>query len=233
MSVHEMAMPTVVLHERTFVSKVYGWMAIALVITAFVAMAVASSEAAAKLILANRGLFYGLLIGEVVLVIALTAAIGRMSATTATVVFVIYAAANGVTLSLIFLVFTAESIASTFFVTGGTFGAMSLYGYTTKRDLTSIGNLCFMALIGLIIASLVNLFLMNPMLYWVTTYVGILIFVGLTAYDTQIIKRWSRELSDSMSEQEYIKISILGALKLYLDFINLFLFLLRILGRRR
>ena len=231
MSVHEMAMPTVVLHERTFVSKVYGWMAIALVITAFVAMAVASSEAAAKLILANRGLFYGLLIGEVVLVIALTAAIGRMSATTATVVFVIYAAANGVTLSLIFLVFTAESIASTFFVTGGTFGAMSLYGYYTKRDLTSIGNLCFMALIGLIIASLVNLFLMNPMLYWVTTYVGILIFVGLTAYDTQKIKRIAMAGIEEGDAAQ--KGAILGALALYLDFINLFLLFLRLFGRRR
>jgi len=231
MSVHEMAMPTVVLHERTFVSKVYGWMAIALVITAFVAMAVASSEAAAKLILANRGLFYGLLIGELLLVIALTAAIGRMSATTATVVFVIYAAANGVTLSLIFLVFTAESIASTFFVTGGTFGAMSLYGYYTKRDLTSIGNLCFMALIGLIIASLVNLFLMNPMLYWVTTYVGILIFVGLTAYDTQKIKRIAMAGIEEGDAAQ--KGAILGALALYLDFINLFLLFLRLFGRRR
>ena len=224
-------MPTVVLQERTFVSKVYGWMAFALFVTAMVAMGVANTPAVRNVVLGNRAIFFGLIIGELVLVIALSAAIARISAATATIMFVIYSAVNGLTLSVIFVVYTDASIASTFFITGGTFAAMSVYGYTTKRDLTSIGNLCFMALIGLILASLVNIFLQNAMLYWVVTYVGILIFVGLVAYDTQRIKQIARAgIEEGEAAQ---KGAILGALRLYLDFINLFLLLLRIFGRRR
>jgi len=224
-------MPTVVLQERTFVSKVYGWMAFALFVTAMVAMGVANTPAVRNVVLGNRAIFFGLIIGELVLVIALSAAIARISAATATIMFVIYSAVNGLTLSVIFVVYTDASIASTFFITGGTFAAMSVYGYTTKRDLTSIGNLCFMALIGLILASLVNIFLQNAMLYWIVTYVGILIFVGLVAYDTQRIKQIARAgIEEGEAAQ---KGAILGALRLYLDFINLFLLLLRIFGRRR
>ena len=230
MSVSDMAMPTVVLQERTFVSKVYGWMAFALVVTGGVAW-VTISTPLGEMVRSNPLLFYGALIGELLLVIGLSAAINKMSAATATGVFVLYSALNGLTLSVVFLVFTAESIASTFFVTAGTFGAMSLYGYYTKTDLTSIGNLCFMALFGVIIASVVNLFLANSALYWITTYVGIAVFVGLTAYDTQKIKRMG--LAGIEEGDAAQKGAIMGALALYLDFINLFLLLLRLFGRRR
>jgi FtsH-binding integral membrane protein len=135
-----------------------------------------------------------------------------------------------VSLSVIYISYTATTIASAFFVTAGTFGVMSAYGYITKKDLTSIGNLCFMALIGFILATVVNIFLRSEALMWVTTYAGILIFVGLTAYDTQKIKRMSQT---SMDEESFTKAAILGALALYLDFINLFLMILRVMGRRR
>jgi FtsH-binding integral membrane protein len=157
--------------------------------------------------------------------------VGRMSADTATFVFLLYAVVNGLTLSVIFMVYTAGSIAGTFLVTAGTFGAMALYGYTTKRDLTSWGNLLFMALIGLILSSVVNMFFHNPMVYWITTYAGILIFVGLTAYDTQKIKEMNIIGNEGTDEDR--KEAIMGALMLYLDFINLFLYLLRLFGRSR
>jgi FtsH-binding integral membrane protein len=134
-------------------------------------------------------------------------------------------------MSAIFLVFTAESIASTFFITAGTFGAMSLYGYTTKQDLTRLGSLLFMALIGLLIASLVNMFMRSTMLYWITTFAGVLIFTGLTAYDTQKIKNMNIIGNEGTDEDR--KEAIMGALTLYLDFINLFLYLLRIFGKRK
>jgi FtsH-binding integral membrane protein len=146
-------------------------------------------------------------------------------------VFLLYAILNGLTMSVIFLVYTSESIASTFYITAGTFAAMSLYGYYTKKDLTSIGNMAMMALIGIIIASIVNMFFHNEMMYWIITYLGLAIFVGLTAYDTQKLKQIGSngfEYEESME-----KIAILGALTLYLDFINLFLFLLRIFGGRK
>jgi hypothetical protein len=155
-----------------------------------------------------------------------------MSAAVATGGFILYSAISGVTLAAIFLVYTTESIASTFFVTGAVFGAMSLYGYTTKSDLSSWGSYLFMALIGLIIASLVNIFLQSTAIYWVTTYAGVLIFVGLTAYDTQKLKQLSNNINERDTET-FQKMVILGALTLYLDFINLFLYLLRLLGKRR
>jgi hypothetical protein len=175
-------------------------------------------------------LFFGLIIVEVILVMFLSARIAKMSPALATTMFLGYSALNGVTLSVIFLIYTQESIATTFIVTAGTFGLMSLYGYTTKRDLTTIGNLLIMGLVGFLIGTVVNLFWANSTLYWILTYGGIIVFIGLTAWDTQKIKRWLAEATDETSIR---RISILGALMLYLDFINLFLLLLRIFGQRR
>ena len=157
--------------------------------------------------------------------------VNRMSPAIAMGAFLFYAALNGLTLSVIFLVYTAESIGLTFFITAGTFGAMCIYGATTKRDLTSLGSLCFMALFGLILASVVNIFWHSSGLYWVVTYAGVLIFVGLTAYDAQKIKQMHAAGMEGTDQDR--KAAILGALALYLDFINLFLYLLRIFGRRK
>ena len=217
--------------QSTFITKVYAWMSMALMITALTAVYVASSQALTQAILGNRIIFYVLLFGELGLVMFLSAALDRMNAMTATLLFIAYSVLNGLTLSVIFLVYTASSIGTTFFVTAGTFGVMSLYGYTTKRDLTSWGNLLFMALVGFVIASLVNLFMQNTILYWVCTYIGILVFVGLTAYDTQKIKEMGA--AGFNTSEGMRKGAIMGALALYLDFINLFLLLLRLFGGRR
>ncbi|MEO1021775.1 MAG: Bax inhibitor-1/YccA family protein [Bacteroidota bacterium] len=217
--------------QASFINKVYGWMSLALVLTGFVAARTASSEAMTQLIFGNPVLLYGLIFAELGLVIWMSAAINRISSNTAIGLFLLYSALNGLTLSFIFLVYTGASIATTFFVTALTFGVMSVYGYVTKRDLTSWGNLLFMALIGIIIGSIVNMFWQNSGFYWILTYLGVIVFVGLTAYDTQKIKEMSLGL-DANSE-EGRKGAILGALRLYLDFINLFLLLLRILGDRR
>jgi FtsH-binding integral membrane protein len=211
--------------EREYLVRVYGWMTAALAVTGIVAMLTASSEAAMRFIFANRGVFYGLLIGELLLVMVLAAAVHKMSAAVATAAFVAYAAINGLTLSAIFIIYTKGSIATTFFVTGGTFGAMAIWGATTKRQLDGLGHFCWMGLIGLIIASIVNIFMHSETLYWLVTYAGVLVFVGLTAYDTQKI----RQARLGASTQGAIS----GALMLYLDFINLFLYLLRLLGDRR
>jgi hypothetical protein len=175
--------------------------------------------------------FYGLLIAELLLVITLSGAIQRLSASAATGFFLLYSALSGVTLAAIFVLYTQSSIASTFLVTAGTFGAMSIYGHVTRRDLTSWGSFLFMGLIGFLLASVVNMFLHSEMIYWVSTYCGILIFVGLTAYDTQKLKVLA--MGGFASGEDRHKAAILGALRLYLDFINLFLLLLRVLGRRR
>ena len=176
--------------------------------------------------------FFGLIIAELALVWYLSARIDRISFTTATLMFIIYSLLNGAMLSSVFLLYTASSIASTFFITAGTFGVMCVYGYLTKRDLTSLGNLCLMAVIGLIIAGLVNLFLQSSLMSLIVSGIGVLVFVGLTAYDSQKIKRMllqeGLEVNDSTR-----KIALLGSLTLYLDFINLFLYLLRFLGDRR
>lgn len=220
-----------VMEERSFISRVYAWMFFALVITAVISMWVASTPSLVQAIFGNSILFIVLVLAEIGMVMGLAFAINRISATAATIMFVVYSALNGLTLSVIFVAFTTASLATTFFVTAGTFGIMSVYGYTTKRDLTSIGNLAFMALIGLIIGSVVNIFWRNPILYWAVTYIGILIFVGLVAYDTQKIKQMNaQQMNDPEVER---KGAIMGALALYLDFINLFLLLLRIFGRRR
>lgn len=219
------------LEQRRFITKVYGWMGGALLVTAFVAWYTVTTPTLINAIVGNQILFFGLLIGELVLVGYLAIAIQKMSARTATAVFIGYSALNGLTLSIVFLAFTAESIATTFVITAATFGVMSIYGYFTKKDLTSFGNLLFMALIGLIIASVVNVFLNSSILYWATTYIGIFIFIGLVAYDTQKIKKMNIIGNEGTAEDH--KEAIMGALALYLDFINLFLLLLRLFGRRR
>lgn len=216
---------------QSFVLRVYWWMTLGLAITGVVAMATAQTPSLVGAIFGNPALLIGLLVGELVLVVALSAAINRLSPAVAMAMFVVFAGLNGLTLSILFLVYTQASLTSTFFVTAGTFGVMSLYGYTTKRDLTSLGSICLMGLFGLILASVVNLFLHNQTVYWFVTYGGILIFVGLTAYDTQRIKEIGFAIGPDGALQR--KAAVLGALRLYLDFINLFLLLLRLLGRRR
>lgn len=217
--------------QASFINKVYAWMCLALMVTGFIAFRTAQSDALLSLIFGNSILLIGLIIVELGIVFWMSRNIERISSNMAIGLFMLYSALNGLTLSVLLLVYTASSVASTFFITAGTFGLMSAYGYFTKKDLTSWGNLLFMALIGLIIASVVNIFWANPTMYWLISYAGVLIFVGLTAYDTQKIKNMSLEL-DAESE-EGRKGAIMGALALYLDFINLFIMLLRIFGDRR
>ena len=218
--------------QSTLLRSVYVWMTLALVITGFVSMYVAQSYQLVSFIFGNRLALWGMLIAELAVVFYLSARINSISFTKATVMFIIYSILNGATLASIFLVYTMSSIASTFFVAAGTFGVMALYGYITKSDLTRIGNICLMALIGLIIATLVILFWHNSMLQMIITYVGVILFVGLTAYDSQKIKRLLTADGIEVTEETQ-KIALLGALTLYLDFINLFLYLLRLLGDRK
>ncbi|GAA3956423.1 Bax inhibitor-1/YccA family protein [Hymenobacter algoricola] len=217
--------------QTRFMTQVYGWMAGALALTGGVAMMVGASPEIQELVFGNRLIFFGLLITELLIVGYLGRNLLEMSANQAVGAFLGYALLNGVTLGMIFMIYTRESIASTFFISAATFGVMSLYGFLTGTDLSRWGNLLFMGLIGLVIASVVNMFWFNSTLYWITTYAGVLLFVGLIAYDTQKIKMmafmgYGREDTDR-------KTAVWGALSLYLDFINLFLFLLRIFGRRR
>lgn len=211
--------------------KVYTWMALALVITGVTAYGVANSPAILQMIVTNKILFFGLLIGELALVWGVSAMIDRLSLTTATLLFVLYSVINGVTLSFIFLAYTYESVTSVFFITAGTFAAMAFFGYFTKTDLSSIGRILFMALIGLIIATIVNIFVKSSGLGMILNYVGVLIFVGLTAWDTQKIKQMLATAEDAGETAQ--KVALMGALSLYLDFINLFLYLLRIFGSSR
>jgi FtsH-binding integral membrane protein len=217
----------IVVKQNALVRQVYAWMGAGLVITAFMAFATLSSPVVLKAILGNRILYFGLLIGELALVFTLSGAINRMNAVTATLIFIAYSALNGVTLSVIALVYTSSSIASTFVITAGMFGAMSAYGYVTRRDLTSWGSFLFMGLIGIVIASVVNIFVGSSAVSWVVSGIGVIVFTGLTAYDTWKIKEMAAR------GEEGRKPAILGALTLYLDFINLFLMLLRFTGNRR
>ena len=210
--------------------KVYVWMTLALVITGMTAYGVASSPAILQMIYGNSAIMWILIIAELALVFGVSAAINRISLTTATLMFVLYSVLNGVMLSSIFLIYTASSIATVFFITAGTFGAMALVGYTTKTDLSSMGKILFMALVGLIIATIVNFFVKSSGLDLILSYVGVLIFVGLTAWDSQKIKQMMLEAPDASEGMQ--KMALLGALTLYLDFINLFIYLLRIFGRR-
>ena len=217
--------------EQNYTTRVYGWMSFALAVTGLVALYVASTPVLITKIATGQYLMIGLIVAELLLVIAITSMINRLSFFAASTMMVVYSALNGVTFSTIFLVYTMSSIASTFFATAGTFAVMSCYGWYTKKDLTTIGNLCFMALIGLIIASTVNIFLNSTGLYWIITYAAILIFVGLIAYDTQKIKAMAGNFA--LNSKEGKNSSLLGAMALYLDFINLFLMLLRIFGNRK
>lgn len=211
--------------------KVYLWMTMALVITGFTAYYVAHNETLLTAIVSNQILFWGLLIGEFALVIGLSAAINKLSLTVATLMFVVYSVINGATLSFIFLVYTASSITNVFFITAGTFAVMALIGYFTKVDLSSMGKILMMALIGIIIATIVNFFTKSEGLAMILNYLGVLVFVGLTAYDSQKIKQMMLAAPDTGEVAQ--KMALLGALSLYLDFINLFLYLLRIFGARR
>lgn len=210
--------------------KVYVWMTMALVITGFTAYGVATSPGILLAISTNRILFWGLVIAEFALVIGVSAAINRLSLAMATLMFVLYSVINGALLSFIFLAYTASSIATVFFITAGTFAVMAFIGYTTKTDLTSMGKILMMALIGLIIATVVNLFIKSSGFTLILSYVGVLVFVGLTAYDSQKIKQMLLQAPDAGEGAQ--KLALLGALSLYLDFINLFLYLLRIFGKR-
>lgn len=211
--------------------KVFIWMALALVITGVTAYGVATTPSLLIAIVTNKALFWGLIIAELALVFAVSGAINRLSLATATLLFVLYSVVNGATLSVIFLAYSMPAIIQTFFITAGTFGVMALVGYTTKTDLTSLGKLLFMALIGLVIATVVNMFVGSTGFGYILSYVGVLIFVGLTAYDTQKIKQMCMQAPDAGEHMQ--KLALLGALSLYLDFINLFLYLLRIFGNNK
>lgn len=210
--------------------KVYVWMTLALVITGVTAYGVATSPGILQMIYGNSMVMWVLLIAELAIVISVSAAINRLSLSTATLLFVLYSVLNGAVLSSIFLLYTMSSITTVFLITAATFGVMALVGYTTKTDLSSMGKIVLMALLGLIIATLVNLFLKNTMMDMIISYVGVLIFVGLTAYDSQRIKQMMLQAPDASENMQ--KLALLGALSLYLDFVNLFLYLLRIFGRR-
>ena len=217
---------------QTYMAQVYGWMTVGLLLTAFIAWFAANTPAVMMFVFSSKITFFGLIIAQLALVFVLSGMVQRLSAGMATTLFMLYSALTGLTLSSIFIAYTYSSIASTFVVTGGMFGAMSLYGYTTKRDLSGFGSMLFMGLIGIVLASLVNLWLKSEALMWAVTYIGVVLFVGLTAYDTQKLKNIGEQI-DTRDSATLRKYSILGALTLYLDFINLFLMLLRIMGNRR
>jgi len=212
-----------------YISKVYAWMFLALALTGAVAGYVATSETILSFLFANKFLFWGLLIGQLFLVGFLTIRLERMSVSVATTIFFAYAALNGLTLSVLLLIYTPASLLGVFGITAVTFGIMSAVGYYTKKDLTQFGQIMLFGLIGIIIASIANYFMQSEMLYWIISYVGVAVFVGLIAYDTQKIKGYAL----LESEEQRKKGAILGALALYLDFINLFIYLLRLFGSRK
>src|ERR1035437_665341 len=217
----------VVVRQNTLIRQVYAWMGAGLALTAFMSLVTLSSPAMLNAVLGNKLVLYGLMIGELALVFTLAGAINKLSATTATLIFIAYSALNGITLSSVALVYTSSSITSTFVTTGGMFGAMSVFGFMTKRDLTSWGSFLFMGLIGVVIASVVNIFVGSSAVSWIISGLGVIVFTGLTAYDTWKIKAMAAQGTEGR------KPAILGALTLYLDFINLFLMLLRFTGNRR
>jgi FtsH-binding integral membrane protein len=216
-----------------FVRSVYNWMAIGLGLTGLVALYVSNSETMLRLIFGNPFVFFALILCELGLVFFISGRVDRMSAGTATSLFMLYSALNGATISFIFLAYARASIVSTFFICAGTFVGCSIYGWTTKKDLTSWGGFLMMGLIGIIIASLVNMFIRSSGMSMVISYIGVIVFVGLTAYDTQKLKNMALTQPADLDGAVIRKGAILGALSLYLDFINLFLMLLRIFGRAR
>lgn len=217
---------------RSLMRNVYIWMSLGLAITGVVAYGASRNQFLLSA-LSSSGAFMILFIAQIGLVFYLSARVMKMSPMTATLCFALYAVLNGLTMMFIFLVYTQQVIAATFFISAGMFGTMSVFAFVTKSDLSSWRHYLFMGVIGIIIASVVNFFLRSTALSYVISYVGVIIFMGLTAYDTQKIKQMSDQLSDGLDEPDYIRLSIIGALKLYLDFINIFLFMLRILGGRR
>ena len=209
--------------------KVYSKMTLALIVSGVVAYYAAHSLSYLQFLFSNSWFNYVLLIGELGLVIGISAGINKLSSVTASALFYLFALVNGLALMPIFLAYSQAILAKTFFITAGTFAAMSIYGYTTSRDLSKFGNFLFMALIGLIITSVVNIFTKSEGLDWIISIVGVLIFVGITAWDTQKIKTMAAMVPAS----ETGRLATIGALSLYLDFVNLFLYLLRIFGNRR
>ena len=220
-----------IVKERSLIRNIYLWMTAGLALTGVVSLWMLSNPARIVSLM-QSGMFWALIIGEFALVFFLSARIMSMSPQTATLSFAAYSLLNGITLSTLFLVYTRASLASTFFITSATFAGMSLYAATTKRNLSGYGHYLIMGVWGLIIASVVNIFLQSSGFYYLISYAGVLIFCGLTAYDTQAILSMSRNYSGSVSEEDYVRLSIIGALKLYLDFINMFIYFLRIFGRR-
>jgi FtsH-binding integral membrane protein len=212
--------------------NVYLWMTMALAISGLTAMVVAGNAELMQAIYAGRGTLFILFLVQFGLIWLISSRIGSMSFLTATLLFIAYSIVTGVTLSSIFLLFTTGSIASVFFITAGTFAALSIYGFITKKDLSTWRTYLFMGLIGLIIASIVNWFLASEMMYWIISYVGVAVFIGLTAYDTQKIKQLASACY-AENEDTQNKVALLGAITLYLDFINLFLYILRIFGKRK
>lgn len=225
---------------QTYMSHVYGWMTVGLLLTGIVAWFASSTPAVMQLLftISSRGyislsvLSWVLIAGELGLVFVLSGMIQRLSGSTATTLFMLYSVLSGLTLTSIFIVYTYSSIVSVFFITAGMFAALAFYGYTTKRDLSGFGRFLFMGLIGIIIASVVNMFMKSEPLMWAITYIGVFVFAGLTAYDTQKLKAFGEQLSQD-DPSMFRRFVILGALTLYLDFINLFLMLLRIFADRR
>jgi len=215
--------------ESRFMASVYRWMTLGLLVTAGVAWFVAGSEAARQAIFGNRIVFWGLIIAQFGLVIAISAAVTRLSAGVAGLLFIAYSALTGATLASILLVYTGSSIASAFLVTAGTFAAMSVYGTVTKRDLATWGTFLFMGLVGVVIASVVNIFLKSSMMQFVLSAAAVVVFTGLTAYDTQKLRRLAAAGGAGMAAAMPVN----GALMLYLDFINIFLSLLNLFGGRR
>ncbi|MCS7012201.1 MAG: Bax inhibitor-1/YccA family protein [Chloroherpetonaceae bacterium] len=215
--------------EKRVLNQVYTWMMLGLALTAAVAWYCADTADIRSFLLQNRWVMWVLILGELGLVFAISGLINRISAVAATSLFFIYSALNGITLSTIFMVFNLGSIAGVFLITAGTFGIMSLYGLTTQRDLSSLGNLLLMALIGLVIAGVVNLFITSSVMNMIISAIGVLVFTGLTAYDAQRIKEMAASALDGESEG---KLAVIGALSLYLNFINLFLSLLNLFGGR-
>ncbi|MCP3891403.1 MAG: Bax inhibitor-1/YccA family protein [Desulfobulbaceae bacterium] len=233
---YENAQPMTVARARqeastVFLAKTFNWMAIGLGVTGLVAFFTAYTGLAYSII--GTPIFFILVLGELGLVFYLSAKIEKLQATTATSLFLGYSVLNGLTLSVIFLAYTSSSIAGTFFITAGMFGAMAVYGLVTKRDLSGWGSFLFMGLIGIIIASIVNIFLKSSGMYWVISMIGVLVFTGLTAYDVQKIKKIGEDGIMAQGEEAIRKGSIMGALALYLDFINLFLMMLRFFGGGR
>lgn len=217
--------------NQQFMVKVYAWVCFALAITGFVSLAIMHFTSILNFFVMHPQTIVVACVAELAMVLFLSVRINQMSLFNCTLVFLLYSILNGITLSPIFLIYTQSSIATTFFIVSGTFAAMSLFGYFTKQDLTKWGNILIMALLGVIVASVINIFAHSSMIYWITTYAGVFIFIGLIAYDTQKLKRIN-EMGIENSESGS-KLAIMGALTLYLDFINIFLYLLRIFGKER